>query len=243
MAIQKTNINDILDKNYAEFDLGLLCEDKYKDLKHIDMVIYTLLHNQHGLSVKTTMTGNKRFVDSNGNIFISISQEKLCKILRTTKPTLNASLNRLEEMELLEVVRVGKTKCNRIYVGKLERTTTLGDYIKSLNLSDEEEYKDKEISIKTVNIKDIKENKKASTCDEVEASEELENKSSDSTNKNSNNSIPQSDKSNNKKEFKPNYSLNPKIHKNLSTKFLNYGNDEDLERMLLESQKSKFNEN
>ena len=243
MAIQKTNINDVLDKNYAEFDLGLLCEDKYKDLKHIDMVIYTLLHNQHGLSVKTTMTGNKRFVDSNGNIFISISQEKLCKILRTTKPTLNASLNRLEEMELLEVVRVGKTKCNRIYVGKLERTTTLGDYIKSLNLSDEEEYKDKEISIKTVNIKDIKENKKDLTAGTVKPSEELENISSDSTNKNSNNSIPQSDKSNNKKEFKPNYSLNPKIHKNLSTKFLNYGSDEDLERMLLENQKNKFNEN
>ena len=243
MAIQKTNINDVLDKNYAEFDLGLLCEDKYKDLKHIDMVIYTLLHNQHGLSVKTTMTGNKRFVDSNGNIFISISQEKLCKILRTTKPTLNTSLNRLEEMELLEVVRVGKTKCNRIYVGKLERTTTLGDYIKSLNLSDEEECKDKEISIKTVNIKDIKENKKDLTAGTVKPSEELENKSSNSTNKNSNNSIPQSNKSNNKKEFKPNYSLNPKIHKNLSTNFLNYGNDEDLEKMLLESQKSKFNEN
>ena len=74
---------------------------------------------------------------------------------------------------------------------------------------------------------------------------ELENKK-DSYNVNSNkNSIPQNNNSNNKsnKEFKPNYSLNPKIHKNLSTKFLNYGNDEDLEKMLLENQKSKFNEN
>ena len=74
---------------------------------------------------------------------------------------------------------------------------------------------------------------------------ELENKK-DSYNVNSNNnSIPQNSNSNNKsnKEFKPNYSLNPKIHKNLSTKFLNYGSDEDLERMLLENQKSKFNEN
>ena len=84
-------------------------------------------------------------------------------------------------------------------------------------------------------------NKKAPTLPQVEASEELENKSSNSTNKNSSNSIPQSDKTNNdKKEFNPNYSLNPKIHKNLSTNFLNYGSDEDLERMLLESQKSKF---
>ena len=125
MTIKKTNINDVIEKNYAEFDLGLLCEEKYNKLKHIDMVVYTLLHNQHGLSVKTTMSGSKRFVDSKGNIFINITQEKLCKILRTTKPTLISSLNRLEELELLEIVRAGVQKCNKIYVGKLERTTTL----------------------------------------------------------------------------------------------------------------------
>ena len=60
MTIQKTNINDILDKNYAEFDLGLLCEKTYKNLKHIDMVVYTILNNQHGLSVRTTLNGNKK---------------------------------------------------------------------------------------------------------------------------------------------------------------------------------------
>ena len=87
---------------------------------------------------------------------------------------------------------------------------------------------------------DDSEMKKASISPQTEANKELE------TFKNSNkNSIPQNNNSNNKsnKEFKPNYSLNPKIHKNLSTKFLNYGNDEDLEKMLLENQKSKFNEN
>ena len=152
MTIKKTNINDVIEKNYAEFDLGLLCEEKYNKLKHIDMVVYTLLHNQHGLSVKTTMSGSKRFVDSKGNIFINITQEKLCKILRTTKPTLISSLNRLEELELLEIVRAGVQKCNKIYVGKLERTTTLGDYIKSLNLNDEE---DEEISFKFTVFIDI----------------------------------------------------------------------------------------
>ena len=32
MAIEKTNINDVIDKNYAEFDLGHLCEETYKRL-------------------------------------------------------------------------------------------------------------------------------------------------------------------------------------------------------------------
>ena len=89
---------------------------------------------------------------------------------------------------------------------------------------------------------EIIDNKKDLGAVTTKPSKELENKKN-SYNVNSNkNSIPQNSNSNNKsnKEFKPNYSLNPKIHKNLSTNFLNYGNDEDLEKMLLESQKSKF---
>ena len=89
---------------------------------------------------------------------------------------------------------------------------------------------------------EIIDNKKDLGAVTTKPSEDLKNKK-DSYNINSNkNSIPQNQKSNNKsnKEFKPNYSLNPKIHKNLSTKFLDYGNEEDLERMLQESQKGKF---
>ena len=60
-----------------------------------------------------------------------------------------ASLDRLEKNELIEIVRVGNQKCNKIYVGKLERTITLGDYMKILNLGDEVE--DKEVSINRCN--------------------------------------------------------------------------------------------
>ena len=162
MAIEKTNINDVIDKNYAEFDLGLLCEETYKSLKHIDMVVYTILNNQHGLSVRTTLNGNKKYVDKNGYIFIGIGQDKLCKLLRTTRPTLLASLKRLEEAELIEVVNVGNMKCNRIYVGKLKRTITLGEYMRNLGIEENEATEETAPSIDVVNIKDI--NKKAVTA-------------------------------------------------------------------------------
>ena len=155
MTIEKTNINDVIDKNYAEFDLGLLCEKTYKSLKHIDMVVYTILNNQHGLSVRTTLNGNKKYVDKNGYIFIGIGQDKLCKLLRTTRPTLLASLKRLEEAELIEVVNVGNMKCNRIYVGKLKRTITLGEYMRNLGIEENEAIEEITPSIDVVNIKDI----------------------------------------------------------------------------------------
>ena len=237
MAITKTSINDVIDKNYAEFDLGLLCEETYKSLKHIDMVVYTILNNQHGLSVRTTLNGNKKYVDKNGYIFIGIGQDKLCKLLRTTRPTLLASLKRLEEAELIEIVNVGNMKCNRIYVGKLKRTITLGEYMRNLGIEENEAIEETTPSIDAVNIKDI--NKKAVTAG-------TDTTNSNSKNNNSNNSIPQKQyndtKKSKKNNFGNNYQNKPK-NKNgikcVNDTFKNYEADE-LEKKLLQSQKGKF---
>ena len=237
MTIEKTNINDVIDKNYAEFDLGLLCEETYKSLKHIDMVVYTILNNQHGLSVRTTLNGNKKYVDKNGYIFIGIGQDKLCKLLRTTRPTLLASLKRLEEAELIEVVNVGNMKCNRIYVGKLKRTITLGEYMRNLGIEENEAIEETAPSIDVVNIKDI--NKKAVTAG-------TDTTNSNSKNNNSNNSIPQKQDNDTRKSKKNNFGNNyqnkPK-NKNgikcVNDTFKNYEADE-LEKKLLQSQKGKF---
>ena len=237
MAIEKTNINDVIDKNYAEFDLGLLCEETYKSLKHIDMVVYTILNNQHGLSVRTTLNGSKKYVDKNGYIFIGIGQDKLCKLLRTTRPTLLASLKRLEEAELIEIVNVGNMKCNRIYVGKLKGTITLGEYMRNLGIEENEAIEETTPSIDVVNIKDI--NKKAVTAG-------TDTTNSNSKNNNSNNSIPQKQyndtRKSKKNNFGNNYQNKPK-NKNgikcVNDTFKNYEADE-LEKKLLQSQKGKF---
>ena len=235
MTIEKTNINDVIDKNYAEFDLGLLCEEAYKSLKHIDMVVYTILNNQHGLSVRTTLNGNKKYVDKNGYIFIGIGQDKLCKLLRTTRPTLLASLKRLEEAELIEVVNVGNMKCNRIYVGKLKRTITLGEYMRNLGIEESEAIEETTPSIDVVNIKDI--NKKAVTAG-------TDTTNSNSKNNDSNNSIPRN-QDNDTRKFKKNNFGNNYQNKNkngikcVNNTFNNYEASE-LEKKLLQSQKGKF---
>ena len=138
MSIIKTSIRNI-DSNFAKFDLALICEEKYAKLKHIDMVIYTMLKNQESLSIASVKNGNKTYVDSNGYIFISIRQDKLCKILRTTRPTLKSSLDRLSKCDLIEVVNVGNMKCNRIYVGNAETTITLGEYINKIGIELDEQ--------------------------------------------------------------------------------------------------------
>ena len=236
MTIEKTSINDVIDKNYAEFDLGLLCEETYKSLKHIDMVVYTILNNQHGLSVRTTLNGNKKYVDKNGYIFIGIGQDKLCKLLRTTRPTLLASLKRLEEAELIEVVNVGNMKCNRIYVGKLKRTITLGEYMRNLGIEENEATEETTPSIDVVNIKDINKKDLPAPTDKPNQNQNI----------NVNNSIPQKQDNDTRKSKKNNFGNNyqnkPK-NKNgikcVNDTFKNYKADE-LEKKLLQSQKGKF---
>ena len=176
MTIIKTSINDV-EKNFAKFDLALICEDMYKVLSDSDKILYTILKNQESLSIKNAQNGNMKYVDSNGYIFIEISQAKLCKLLNKSEPTIRKSLNSLAKVGLIERVSSGYQKCDKIYVGNAVSTLTLGDYFKKISIEMEEENKkeDKKISIKASRIEDI--NKKASTLPQVEAEKIKPNKS------------------------------------------------------------------
>ena len=191
MAIVKTSIRNI-DSNFAKFDLALICEEKYSKLKHIDMVVYTMLKNQESLSIASVKNGSKTYVDSNGYIFISIRQDKLCKILRTTRPTLKSSLDRLSKCDLIEVVNMGNMLCNRIYVGNAESTITLGEYINKIGL-ELDEVVDFKPKIDVVKVEE-EENKKASS-DKTDKANMGNLKCDD-------NSIPQSGYKNSKKNKK-----------------------------------------
>lgn len=202
---------DIASMQFYKFDKWILAEKSLKKLSLTAKVLYMLIKDREEISIKNA----DKFTDEEGYLFQYFDQVKVGELMGISKNAVIKAFKDLQEYKLIEVVRQGQGKPNRIYVL---------------------DYKVSEDTLKELSYK----NKKDLGAVTTKPSEELENKSSNSTNKNSNNSIPQNDKSNNKKEFKPNYSLNPKIHKNLSTKFLNYGSDEDLERMLLENQKSKF---
>ena len=184
MAIIKTNISEV-EEVFAKLDLALICEEKYQSLKQFDWVVYAILKNQEGLSKRSYLMGNKSYVDKYNNVFVRISQKKLAKLLKTSIPTLRNSLNRLVEVDLLEIHVVGQNECNIMYIGNPERTIAFGEYIESIGkaLEDEDNAKDFKPSINVDNIKDL-DNKKASTVPPVKANKE---------NIKTNNSIPQND--------------------------------------------------
>ena len=204
---------NIASMQFYKFDKWLLAEESLKKLSPTAKLLYMVIKDREEISLKNA----DKFTDKEGYLFQYFDQVKAGELLGISKNAVIKAFKDLQEYKLIEVVRQGQGKPNRLYVL---------------------DYEVSEDTLKELSYK----NKKDLGAVTTKPSEDLENKK-DSYNINSNkNSIPQNQKSNNKsnKEFKPNYSLNPKIHKNLSTKFLNYGNDEDLERMLQESQEGKF---
>ena len=235
MAIIKTNINEV-EEVFAKLDLALICEEKYNTLKQFDWVVYAILKNQEGLSKRSYLMGNKSYVDKYNNVFVRISQKKLAKLLKTSIPTLRNSLNRLVEVELLEINVVGQNECNIMYIGNPVRTITFGEYIESIGkaLEDEDNVKDFKPSINVDNVKDL-ENKKASTGGTVKAT---------NTNKNNidTNIIPQNNKKYSSKNKENKNNTGKGASANVNNTFTNYSEDE-LEKMLLEKQATKFKPN
>lgn len=231
MAIIKTNINEV-EEVFAKLDLALICEEKYSSLKQFDWVVYAILKNQEGLSKRSYLMGNKSYVDKYNNVFVKMSQKKLAKLLKTSIPTLRNSLNRLVEVELLEIHVVGQNECNIMYIGNPERTITFGEYIENIGkaLEDEDNAKDFKPSINVDNVKDL-ENKKASTVPPVKA----ENK-----NIKDNNIIHKNKKMYTQKNKKnENKVLHNKHNDTVKNTFTNYSADE-LEKKLQKSQEDRL---
>ena len=236
MAIIKTNINEV-EEVFAKMDLALICEERYNSLKQFDWVVYTILKNQEGLSKRSYLMGNKSYVDKYNNVFVRISQKKLAKLLKTSIPTLRNSLNRLVEVELLEIHVVGQNECNIMYIGNPVRTITFGEYVENIGkaLEDEDNVKDFKPSINVDNVKDLKPNKKAPTFAEVEAQ--------NPKNKIDNNIIPQNTKKDSykKKESKIKV-VDNKFNNGTNNTFTKY-EPKELEDMLQENQNRKFKPN
>ena len=232
MEIIKTNINEV-EEVFAKLDLALICEEKYSSLKQFDWVVYAILKNQEGLSKRSYLMGNKSYVDKYNNVFVKMSQKKLAKLLKTSIPTLRNSLNRLVEVELLEIHVVGQNECNIMYIGNPERTITFGEYIENIGkaLEDEDNAKDFKPSINVDNVKDL-ENKKASTVPPVKADKE---------NIKSNNSIHKNEKkyTKNIKENNGNKVLHNKHNDSVNNNFTNYG-EKELEKMIQDSQEKRL---
>lgn len=89
-------------------------ESQYVKMKSLSKELYMLLMDRNSLSIANG------WFDKDGRIFFYFKQDDLRSMLNTSNKTLINSFNQLVEMNLIEVVRQGVNKPNKIYLLKPE---------------------------------------------------------------------------------------------------------------------------
>ena len=207
---KKRKTLDLASTQFYKFPKWLLAEGNLKKLSPQAKLLYMVIIDREELSLKNA----KDFTDKEGYLFQYFDQVKAGELLGLSKNAIIKAFKDLQEYKLIEVVRQGQGKPNRLYVLDYEVSS---DTLKELSY----------------------ENKKAVTAGtDTTNSNSKNNNSNNSIPQKQDNDTRKSKKNN----FGNNYQNKPK-NKNgikcVNDTFKNYEADE-LEKKLLQSQKGKF---
>ena len=209
---KKRKTLDLASTQFYKLPKWLLAEGNLKKLSPQAKLLYMVIIDREELSLKNA----ENFTDKEGYLFQYFDQVKAGELLGLSKNAIIKAFKDLQEYKLIEVVRQGQGKPNRLYVLDYEVSA---DTLKELSY----------------------ESKKAVTA-------ATDTTNSNSKNNNSNNSIPQNKdndtRKTNKNKVGNNYQNKSKPKNSIycfsgCDNFKKYG--DDLEKILLESQKGKFN--
>ena len=207
---KKRKTLDLASTQFYKFPKWLLAEGNLKKLSPQAKLLYMVIIDREELSLKNA----EDFTDKEGYLFQYFDQVKAGELLGLSKNAIIKAFKDLQEYNLIEVVRQGQGKPNRLYVLDYEVSS---DTLKELSY----------------------ENKKAVTAGtDTTNSNSKNNNSNNSIPQKQDNDTRKSKKNN----FGNNYQNKPK-NKNgikcVNDTFKNYEADE-LEKKLLQSQKGKF---
>lgn len=97
----------------------LFTEPEYEELTALAKILYGILLDRESLSDKSG------WFDDRGRIFVYMTNRSICRILRISDKTATKILVELEEIDLIQRVRQGQGKPNRIYVKDFLDTESL----------------------------------------------------------------------------------------------------------------------
>jgi hypothetical protein len=110
MSLRRYTIKDALKDTYYQLP-KFLFEDKYKGLNNDARIIYALLRDRLQLSIK-----NKNFITGDGELFLFFPREEIMETLSLSKPTVIKAFNVLKDNNLVQEVRQGLGKPNKVFL-------------------------------------------------------------------------------------------------------------------------------
>lgn len=113
---KRRKANDLASQQFYKFEKWILAEEKLKKLSPTAKLLYMVLRDREELSLKNI----KAFTDDNGCLFQYFDQEKASSLLGVSLTAIKKAFKDLQEYKLIESVRQGLGKPNRLYILEFE---------------------------------------------------------------------------------------------------------------------------
>ncbi len=109
-------VNEVKNNAFYQFPQWLLKEEPYKNLGDKAKMMYMLLFDRRTLSIKN------KWYDEDGRIFMIFTNEQFMEELNCSEPAIIKAKKELAKFGLLEEVRQGINKPNRLYINGTKET-------------------------------------------------------------------------------------------------------------------------
>ncbi|RIN24110.1 replication initiator protein A [Mammaliicoccus vitulinus] len=112
--MSRKNVNNQASQNFYMLHKALFINEKYKKLSDSSKIGYAVLNDRVSLSIKNN------WIDQNGDIYFIFTNENLQEVLGKSKNTITKIKKELEEVGLLEQVKTGFNRPNKLYLHEIE---------------------------------------------------------------------------------------------------------------------------
>jgi len=112
---ERYKLGDIDNERFYQIPKSLFKNPKYKSMSNTSKIMYAILKDRMGLSRKN------KWNDGNGDIYLLFSQDDMADLLGVNKSTIVRNMKELTDSHLIDSVRQGLGKPNKIYINRPER--------------------------------------------------------------------------------------------------------------------------
>jgi predicted transcriptional regulator len=110
--VGRFKIHDIDNESFYQIPKSLFTNENYIGLGNDAKIIYAFLKDRMELSRKNS------WKDENGDIYLLFTQEEIASLLDVSLSTVTRAMKRLKQYDLIEIIRQGLSKPNKIYINK-----------------------------------------------------------------------------------------------------------------------------
>lgn len=125
-------ITDIDNETFYQLPKSLFTQKNYKGLSSDAKIIYAMLKDRMKLSRKN------KWQDRNGDIFLLFTQPEIGALLDLSASSVSRAMKKLQEYNLIDFIRQGLNRPNKIYINKVEVPPMDSEYSPS-SIEDEED--------------------------------------------------------------------------------------------------------